>query len=279
MDINDVGLTAFFIAYFRAAERHRDDPRFDDPYSQWFVADEVKPHAERFAELCPEFETLIRCRLLFFRELVRTQIQNGVRQVVSVGAGFDTSPAIFRTECVTFFDVDQPAVVQYKRDTLKRHGLEPWPAIPCDYLEVNLPQRLREAGFDADQPALFIWEGNTMYLPGDLIFGFLNQLATHLQTFTIAFDYMSTRVVNRSGDVDNVNAVFGYFYEWFTPFITGFDDPAVFERETPLKLAASGGMEDAFRLRAPQRVDALTPLAGLYNYCILAKWRSRGQRD
>ena len=96
IDINDVGMTAFFIAYFRAAERDRADSLFDDPYSQWFVTDEVRPYAEKFADLCPEFETLIRGRLLVFRELVRAQIKNGAKQVVSVGSGFDTRPAIFR---------------------------------------------------------------------------------------------------------------------------------------------------------------------------------------
>ena len=271
IDINDVGMTAFFIAYFRAAERDRADSLFDDPYAQWFVTDEVRPYAEKFADLCPEFETLIRGRLLVFRELVRAQIKNGAKQVVSVGAGFDTRPAIFRTDDVTFFDVDQPAVVQYKRDTLELHGLEPWPAVPCNYLEVNLPQRLRDAGFNPDLPSLFIWEGNTMYLPRDLIFGFLNQLADSLPAFTIAFDYMSTRVINRSSGVDSVTRTFDYFGEQFTPFTTGFDDPAVFERDTPLDLVRSGGMEDALRLRAPQYADALAPLAGLYNYCVLAK--------
>ena len=70
IDINDVWMTAFFIASFRDAERDRPDSLFNDPYSQWFVPDEIKPAAQRFAQICPEFADLIRCRLLFFRELV-----------------------------------------------------------------------------------------------------------------------------------------------------------------------------------------------------------------
>ena len=70
IDINDVGMTAFFIAWFRDAERDRPDSLFNDPYSQWFVPDEIKLAAQRFAQFCPEFDDLIRCRLLFFRELV-----------------------------------------------------------------------------------------------------------------------------------------------------------------------------------------------------------------
>ena len=270
VDINDVGMTAFFIAYFRDAERKREDSLFDDPYSQWFVPDEVKPYAQRFAEICPEFETLIRCRLLVFRELVRTEIEQGAKQVVSVGAGFDMRPAIFRTEGVAFFDVDQPTVVQYKREMLEQRGMEPWPAIPCNYLEVNLPLRLQEVGFDPHLPSLFIWEGNTMYLPRDLILGFLNQLAAHLSVFTIGFDYMSTKVINRSSGVDSVTCTFDYFWEQFTPFTTGFDDPSVFERDTPLSIVRSGGVEDVFRHHAPQYAADLAAVAGLYNYCVLS---------
>ena len=271
IDINDVGKTAFFIAWFRDAERNRPDSLFDDPFAQWFVPDEIRPAAQRFAEVCPEFDDLIRCRLLFFRELVKSSIAKGTQQIVSVGSGFDTRPAIFNAEGVTFFDVDQPAVIRYKRETLERHGLQLWPAVPCDYLDVNLPEKLLEAGFDPDAPSLFIWEGNTMYLPQDLIFEFLGQLATHLPAFSIAFDYMSTSVIHGSSGVASVTAAFDYFYRQFTPFTTGFDDPTVFERNTPLQLIQSGGMEEIGARHAPKFAEALAPLAGLYHYCILAK--------
>lgn len=271
VDINDVGMTAFFIAWFRDAERNRPDSLFNDPYSQWFVPDEVKPAAQRFAELCPAFDDLIRCRLLFFRELVQAEIARGTRQIVSVGSGFDTRPLIFRADGVTFFDVDQPAVVQYKQQVLADHGLPPWPAVPGDYLDVNLPDKLQDAGFDPNQPSLFIWEGNTMYLPRNLIFEFLNQLSDGLPAFTIAFDYMSTKVIDSSSGVDSVTRAFDYFYERFTPFITGFDDPAAFEQATPLHIAESGSMDDFGARHSPRFAESLAPLAGLYNYSILSK--------
>ena len=271
VDINDVGMTAFFIASFRDAERDRPNSLFNDPYSQWFVSDEVGAAARRFAAICPGFDDLIRCRLLFFRELVRTRILEGTRQIVSVGSGFDTRPAIFRADGVTFFDVDQPAVVRYKREILERRGLEPWPAIACNYLDVNLPSRLRDAGFDPDLPSLFIWEGNTMYIPQDLIFEFLNQLAFELPAFTIAFDYMSSKVIDGVSGVPSVTRAFDYFAERFTPFITGFDDPAVFERLTPLRITESGGMEEFGSRYAREFAQSLAPFAGLYRYCILDK--------
>ena len=270
VDINDVGMTAFFIAWFRDAERNRPDSLFNDPYSQWFVPDELKPSARRFSELCPEFDDLIRCRLLFFRELVKAEIAKGTPQIVSVGAGFDTRPAIFRADGITFFDVDQPAVLHHKREILESHGLEAWPAVPCNYLDVNLPDKLREAGFDPHVPSLFIWEGNTMYLPRESIFEFINQLAGQIRGFSVAFDYMSNHVINGTSGVPSVTRAFDYFYDRFTPFITGFDDPSEFERNTPLRIVESGNMEDVGARRCPRFAETLAPLAGLYRYCILS---------
>ena len=270
-DINNVGMTAFFIAHFRDAEGNRPDSMFSDPYSRYFVPDEVRPFAQRFAELCPEFETLIRFRLLVFRELVRREIAAGARQIVSVGAGFDTRPITFAMEGVSFFDVDQPAVIEHKRRVLKKHGIAPWPAIRCDYLDVNLPDRLADLGFDPDVPSLFIWEGNTMYLPKDLVFGFLNQLAGGVNTFNIGFDYVLGSVIDGTTGNAGLTRAFEYFYEQFTPFITGFDDPAVFQQRTPLRIVETGGMEDFGSMHAPHVAESLAPLKGLYNYCIMGQ--------
>ncbi len=270
-DINNVGMTAFFIAHFRDAEGNRPDSLFCDPCSRYFVPDEVRPFAQRFAELCPGFETLIRCRLLLFRELVRREIAAGTRQIVSVGAGFDTRPITFATEGVAFFDVDQPAVIEYKRRTLRERGIASWPAIRCDYLDVNLPERLADIGFDPNEPSLFIWEGNTMYLPRDLIFKFLNGLADGLTTFKIGFDYVPHSVIDGTTGNADMTRAFGFFYEQFTPFVTGFDDNGVFEQRTPLRVVESGDMGDFGSRRSPHFAESLAPLAGLYNYCILGK--------
>ena len=83
-----------------------------------------------------------------------------------------------------------------------------------------------------------------MYLPRDLIFGFLDQLAEGLPAFSIAFDYMSTRVIEGTSGVESVTKAFDYFYERFTPFITGFDGPTEFEQNTRLKVIGSGGMDE-----------------------------------
>lgn len=275
-DINNVGMTAFFIAHFRDAEGNRPDSLFCDPCSRYFVPDEVRPFAQRFAELCPGFETLIRCRLLLFRELVRREIAAGTRQIVSVGAGFDTRPITFATEGVAFFDVDQPAVIEYKRRTLRERGIASWPAIRCDYLDVNLPERLADIGFDPNEPSLFIWEGNTMYLPLDLIHDFLSRLRAQVPNMTLAFDYLSEKVINRTSGDERISEFTDLFESNFgVKWVTGFDDLSVLTEKHGLEVVKSESLLEVGERRAPESaaaieefMDVTADLLKLYSYSV-----------
>ena len=128
----------------------------------------------------PEGMELVRYRSCLFDDITRREIGNGIRQIVILGSGFDMRPLVFETEGVRFCDVDQPAVLAFKGKVLESHGVTPCVGIPCNYLEVDLPAKLEEAGLDLDAPILFIWEGNTMYLPEALIYDFLGRLSSRI---------------------------------------------------------------------------------------------------
>ena len=49
---------------------------------------------------------------------------------------------IFRAEGVRFCDVDQPAVLEFKRKILETRGVSPCTPIPGNYLELDLPGKL-----------------------------------------------------------------------------------------------------------------------------------------
>ncbi len=174
------------------------------------------------------------------------------------------------TEGVVFYDVDQPAVLSFKQIVLKGHGVTPCASIPCNYLEADLPAMLVEAGLDPDQPILFIWEGNTMYLPVELIFGFLNQLCSKLPRFSIAFDYLSKQIIDRTSGIQEVTAATDKFEKLFNvKWLTGFDDLDVFEQRTDLKVSESAGLLDVGMRVAPDAAPSLSALMGLYSYAIL----------
>ena len=272
MDINEVGLTAFVISYFRMLERERRHPLFEDPYAEWFVPEEMKEKARQFHEVLPEAGDMIRYRVCFFNDITKRAIRDGKKQIVLVGSGFDMRPVIFRTEGVTFYDVDQPAVLQYKHEVLAQHGVQPCPGMPCNYLEINLPEQLASVGFDPAKPTLFLWEGNTMYLPLELIYGFLRQLQQQVESFHIGFDYLTKKVINRTSGIEGVTRAADFFeHKLGAPWITGFDDLGVFERNTGLAVIESGGMENVGVQYAPEDAKNIAQFTDLYSYCVLAK--------
>ena len=240
VDINEVGTTAFVIACFRAMEKEKPQPLFEDPYAEWFVIDQAMGMARQLATAVPESSSMLRFRTRFFNRFVERGIAEGARQVVSLGAGLDMRAHIFAAPGVTHYEVDQGAVVRYKHDVLRGHGIEPCPSLPYNYLEVDLPAKL-EAGFDLDAPTVIVWEGNTMYLPTHTIFPFLRQLCDGISSFRIAFDYfaedLAARVFEREEDLARLEAV---ERAMGASFPTGFADLAVFEAETPLKVVDPG---------------------------------------
>jgi len=138
-DINEVGATAFFIAGIREQEKDREHPLFKDPYAEWFVNDDIRAKVGQVFALLPEGMELVRYRSALFDDIIRREIERGMRQIVILGSGFDMRPHVFEDEGVRFCDVDQPAVLAFKGKVLEGHGMTPCAGIPCNYLEADLP--------------------------------------------------------------------------------------------------------------------------------------------
>ena len=269
-DINEIGATAFVIACFRAMENDADRPLCNDPYAEWFVNDDIKAKSARLEVALPEIGEIMRYRFCLFDEVVKSGIEDGMRQIVTLGCGFDMRAHIFGAQGVTFYDVDQPAVLSFKKRILEEHGLAPCAAVPCNYLETGLPALLTGAGLDPDQPVLFIWEGNTMYLPDELLFGFLHRLCDELPRFDIAFDYLSRKVIDRTSGIERVTAVTDMFEQLFhVKWLTGFDDLDIFEQGAGLKVSESAGLLEVGKRVAPEAASSMSALAGLYSYAVL----------
>lgn len=99
------------------------------------------------------------------REVLRA-LEQGIRQVVIVGAGYDTLAWRLRADWpeVEFFEVDHPATQLPKREALG--APQNLHFIPGDLSAVSLPELLvPHVGYRRDEPAMIIAEGLTMYLP------------------------------------------------------------------------------------------------------------------
>ena len=127
-------------------EKDEARPLFEDPFAAWFIDEEA---TEKFRELIHNFPAVretARYRVCIMNETLERAIADGVKQVVTLGAGFDMRAHIFKTQGVRFCDVDQPAVLAFKRKILETRGVAPYTSIPGNYLEIDLSRKTQRSG-------------------------------------------------------------------------------------------------------------------------------------
>jgi methyltransferase (TIGR00027 family) len=105
----------------------------------------------------------LEARTMFFDGQVTAAVAAGVTQIVVLGAGYDDRSLRFRTEGVTFFEVDHPATQADKRARLSALG--PGPVlVAADFRHDDLTSVLADAGHDRSLATLFLAEGLLVYL-------------------------------------------------------------------------------------------------------------------
>ena len=101
-------------------------------------------------------------------DLVRQSLQEGFRQFLLLGAGFDSRPyRIFEAKDARTFEVDHPATQTLKRRRLCAHlGQIPQHIrfVPVDFESDDLAQSLFQAGFNKGERTIAVWEGVVSYL-------------------------------------------------------------------------------------------------------------------
>jgi methyltransferase (TIGR00027 family) len=174
-----VGSTALFVATARALEAQKPDPLVVDPYAEIFcravggpAADvldgKIPDHQLKTAEFGEHFVNFQGARTKYFDEYFRRAADAGVRQVVILAAGLDSRA--YRLDWpagTTIFELDQPQVLDFKREVLAGQGAQPRAErreIAVD-LRDDWPQALRDNGFDPAKPSAWIAEGLLIYLP------------------------------------------------------------------------------------------------------------------
>lgn len=124
-------------------------------------------------------------------------IANGTRQIVNLGAGFDTLAWRFCQQYsdVNFIEIDHPATSEYKKTALQKDasGLTNMHFLSVDFSQQNLYQALSECEhFDQNKPTLYICEGVLMYLSKqdiDTLFESIHQLTgSHSQLVFTAIE-------------------------------------------------------------------------------------------
>lgn len=179
---SSVGATATGVAASRALASKAPNPLLADPFAEPLVRavgvdffnrmmdgeitvdDDDSPFShQRMAEA-------MAVRTRFFDDFLTDATDAGVRQVVILAAGLDARAYRLPWPAGTVvFEVDQPQVIDFKTTTLADLGATP--AADRRTVSIDLrddwPTALRNKGFDADVPTVWIAEGLLIYLPPD----------------------------------------------------------------------------------------------------------------
>lgn len=186
--------TAEVNAFQRAAETLRPSGRrlVDDTYSRHFVRHpalramlthwrSADAALRVFDHRWGGLHAHIALRVRYVDDACETAISAGIRQLVLLGAGFDTTSLRRADTPVTIFEVDAPATQAEKRPVVERL-LPPqhrcrihW--VACDLEQNALRETLLDADFDPAAAALVVWLGVTPYLTRDAIDATLADLA------------------------------------------------------------------------------------------------------
>jgi methyltransferase (TIGR00027 family) len=210
--------TAEFMALFRALESLLPANRrlFNDPFAKyclspsvyflWTLARIPGMHGgiTKFIDRrWPGARTSAVGRTRAIDDAACLALESGILQVVLLGAGFDSRAyRLPGMERVTVYEVDHPATSGRKREVIL-HSLENLPTnvryVGIDFNKSDLEAEMKNAGYKAKVPTLFVWEGVTNYLTAEAIDSTLDWCSKAAPGSQLVFTYIDREVLANSG--------------------------------------------------------------------------------
>ena len=198
----------------------------------------------------------IAMRSCFAEDSARRAIENGVRQILVLGAGLDTfAYRLEPTHGLRVFELDHPATQAEKRRRLAEAQIaEPAHVsyVAHDFDRGSMKAALKAAGLDPDRGAFVLWLGVTPYLTGEKVFATLGELASLPGGTEVVFDYANPPEAVEETDARN------------------------FHREMAERVAASGepfrGYFDTPELHARARKLGFSEIEDLDRAALVARY-------
>ena len=167
-----VQITADALVHLRARSALALRLSIDNPYDRLFLTEAGGDLAKMALSMDPVYEQFNLVRYAWFTRRM-SQHAARYRQVVAVGAGYDTRslfiPELGDGAC-RVFELDYPDVLAAKARVLRDNGValpEGLRFVPCDLNEGDARARLAAAGFDPGQPSAAVMEGVFFFLRPD----------------------------------------------------------------------------------------------------------------
>ena len=189
--------TALISASHRALHQSLDGGRiFQDPFAVSILGPEAEPFLEQARDdpFRPYWALHFAGRSRFTEDAAEAALDKGVKQIVILGAGYDTYAYRCKAKLDTrIFEVDQPATQLRKLERVARAGIkipDNLAFVSVDFEHEALADQLIEAGFDPALPSLFVWLGVTYYLTEESVAATLRYIGS-LPAAEIVFDYIN----------------------------------------------------------------------------------------
>lgn len=259
----------------RAAEAHfpPDLRLFHDPYAKEFVQSPALRAVTRWGPLArftlrtfdrvfPGLQAEIVLRYhLYERELARA-LEDGIDQVVLLGAGYDSTSLRLDLGSARLFEVDAPPTQEAKRRSIAKRGLKPRNEVtyvPCDFEVDKASTRLAESGFDATRRSFVLWYGVLFYLSEEAVRGTLADIVELTAPGSrVLWDYIDQSVVDGTTEYPGAQRARRAVLRRGEPYTFGLD------KESAAALAEEFGFSVHENLRVKDLCERYAPPGGVW---------------
>jgi methyltransferase (TIGR00027 family) len=250
-----VSNTAYGVAKFRSFEMFFPPEKrlFDDPYSLRFLPITTRfsvglmrwtPIRDFFVWLTelmfPGMLGGFLCRTRYIDDVVQRAVNDGVENVVNLGAGLDTRA--LRLKClksVQYYEVDQVELVKYKRrKTEKWLGVIPdyLHFVSVDFLNEKVEDRLSREGLRSTEKTLFIMEGLIQYISTEAFHELLQMISRFPNDSYVVFTYPMQDLIDGSKDYGWISRLFSFSSRFMFSFNNGLLPETICETLKPFSL-------------------------------------------
>jgi methyltransferase (TIGR00027 family) len=214
-----------------------------DPYAVHFVSRDILDLADRkpdearamhaqYERFLPGLSNSIVARVRFFDDFVKKSIEEGILQLVILGAGYDSRAyRIERLKKMNVFEVDHPATQAVKMKKIKEifGGLPDYVVyVPVDLGAEDLGQKLQEMGYDRSLKTLVLMEGLLYYLPPKAVDEILFFIVKNSgRGSSVLFDYYPQSVVDGNSPLEAGRNVWNHVSQLGEPFQFGIKEGTI----------------------------------------------------
>lgn len=153
---------------------------------------------KRYEKSIPGVYGNMICRTRYIDEKLNEAIESGYKNVVIIGAGMDMRAfRINGIETLRVFELDNASMSDHKQRTVAPFGLDSQHInyLPANLKNESLAKILQDAGCDNSLKTLFIWEGQSQYIPKVEVQDILKTVATFAKGSQLLFSYLIKEVI------------------------------------------------------------------------------------